>query len=201
MRLFVVAFAVTILSCTTAGVVPRVSTSHRSPSRIHAHINDADTSTGNSLVPRFWDEETATDADFKKFAKKGGALICGLLGTDRSAGQLMKDKRDPPSAASVWSGNLRQELCDWYWHDVDTSSKACDINEFWKLSKAMQALGLDGKPKFGGGDNACYRVEHWDPNKQENGRRVPAINQWYTVGGTDYRVSFGSGSSEGPLLR
>jgi hypothetical protein len=55
----------------------------------------------------------------------------------------------------------------------------------------MQALGLNGKPKSAGGDNACYRIEHRDPSKQENGHQVPAINQWYRIGGNDYRVSLG----------
>jgi hypothetical protein len=196
MWLFSTTFAVAILSCATAGVVPQLITNHsitRSRPRAHAQGNGADISTGTIITHpaiAFWDDETASAADFEKFTSKGGALMCGLRGTDLTAGRLMKDKRIPASAASAWSGDLRQELRDWYWHDVDTSSKACQIDEFWKLTNTMQALGLDGKPKSNGGDNSCYNVQHWDSSKQENGRQVPAINQWYTVGDTNYRVSF-----------
>lgn len=52
----------------------------------------------------------------------------------------------------------------------------------------MKALGLNGDPQNEGGDNICYRVEHWNPKPAENGRQIPAINQWYNVDGTDYQV-------------
>lgn len=52
----------------------------------------------------------------------------------------------------------------------------------------MKALGLNGSPQSEGGDNTCYRVEHWDPKAAENGRQIPAINQWYTVDGVEYQV-------------
>jgi hypothetical protein len=83
---------------------------------------------------------------------------------------------------------------------VDTSSKACQTNEFWKLSYAMQVLGLDGRPKASGGDNECFRIEHWDPQKYENKNKVPAINQWYKVADTYYRVSMGGVCREGGVL-
>jgi hypothetical protein len=197
MWLFSATFAVAILSCATAGVVPQLNAHHsitRSQTRAYVQSHEANTLARRLLTPpaiAFWDEETASAADFEKFVNKGGALMCDLLGTDHSAGHLMQDKRTPPSAARSWSSDLRQELRDWCWHDVDTSSKACQIDDFWKLTNTMQALGLDGKPKSNGGDIACYNVQHWDPSKQENGRQVPAINQWYTVGDTNYRVSIG----------
>jgi hypothetical protein len=55
----------------------------------------------------FWDDDFASPADFQKAADKGGALICALLGSDRTAGLLLKDKRNPPSAASIWTGDLK----------------------------------------------------------------------------------------------
>ena len=101
----------------------------------------------------------------------------------------MDDKRTPPSAASQWTGNLKQELTTWKWSEVDPSTYSCKMNDHWKIPETMKALGLNGNPKHEGGDNVCYRVEHWDPKSAENGRQIPAINQWYTVDGVEYQVS------------
>lgn len=137
----------------------------------------------------FWDDDLASSADFSKFADKGGALICALAGTDRTAGHLLGDKRDPPSAASIWTDNLKQALHDWYWRPMTPATEGCNLNDYWKLSAALRALGLDARPKSQGGNNMCHRLEHWDAEKEENGKPVPAINQWYEVGGVSYRVS------------
>ncbi|KAH7406736.1 hypothetical protein DE146DRAFT_753290 [Phaeosphaeria sp. MPI-PUGE-AT-0046c] len=137
----------------------------------------------------FWDDDLASSADFEKAADKGGALICALQGTDRTAGLLLRDKRSPPSAASAWTGDLRAELQTWYWRVINPTSKGCYLNKFWQIAATLQALGLDGRPKTEGGDNLCHRIEHWDPEKQEDGHQVPAINQWYTVDGNNYRAT------------
>jgi hypothetical protein len=137
----------------------------------------------------FWDDDMASPADWETLSLKGGALMCALEGTDRTAGKQIRDTRDPPSAASAWSGDLKQELHDWYWRELDPTSKCAQLNDYWKFAGMLQALGLDGKPTSAGGDNACYHIEHWDPNMEENGNQVTAINQWYRVGGHDYRVS------------
>ncbi|KAF3034171.1 hypothetical protein E8E12_005653 [Didymella heteroderae] len=60
------------------------------------------------------------------------------------------------------------------------------MNEHWKIPAAMKVLGLNGNPQSEGGYNVCYRVEHWNPSLVENGRQIPAINQWYNVDGTEY---------------
>jgi hypothetical protein len=55
------------------------------------------------------------------------------------------------------------------------SSKGCKLVEYWQFSAALQALGLAE-------NGVCMRVEHWDMEvKDEQGNRVPAINQWYEV--------------------
>ncbi|KAJ4335147.1 hypothetical protein N0V87_006301 [Didymella glomerata] len=63
------------------------------------------------------------------------------------------------------------------------------MNDHWKMPSAMKALGLNGDPQNEGEDNICYRVEHWNPKPAENGRQIPAINQWYNVDGTDYQAT------------
>lgn len=137
----------------------------------------------------FWDDDLASPADFQKAADKGGALICALQGTDQTAGLLLKDKRNPPSAASTWHGDLKAELQSWYWHTMNPTSKGCRLNTYWQVTAALQALGLDGNPKSEGGDNVCHRIEHWDPTKLEDGHQVPAINQWYAVDENNYRAT------------
>jgi hypothetical protein len=115
--------------------------------------------------------------------------MCGMNQDDKYAGEQLGDKRTPPSAASEWKGDLDQELQTWKWSVFNPSTYTCKMNEHWMIPAAMKSLGLSGKPVSEGGDNACYRVEHWDPKQVDNGRQVPAINQWYKVDGQDYQVS------------
>ncbi|KAH7071743.1 hypothetical protein FB567DRAFT_612413 [Paraphoma chrysanthemicola] len=143
------------------------------------------------LNTAFWDDDTASDAEFEKFALKGGALMCALGGTDKTAGRLLRDTRDPPSAASIWTGNLRQELHEWYWRESNPRSYACQFNGHWQFADTLRALGLNSKSTVDGGDNACYKIEHWDSSKQENGKQVPVINQWYRADNTDFRATGG----------
>jgi hypothetical protein len=192
-----VAFTVALASVATAQVIA----SDQAPGSIPwipSHVDVSRDSKANPLrrnllssATAFWDDNLASPEDWETYSLKGGALMCALEGTDRMAGRLINDTRNPPSAASAWSGDLKQELQDWYWHELTPTSKGAQLDDYWKFSATMQALGLNGKPKSAGGDNACYRIEHRDPSKQENGHQVPAINQWYRIGGNDYRVSLG----------
>ncbi len=114
--------------------------------------------------------------------------MCGLDSSDEEAGVQMGDKRTPPSAASLWTGDLRQDLAAWKWTEVNPSSYSCKIDDHWDIPEVMKGLGLNGKPQSEGGDNLCHRVEHWDPKQEKGGNQVPAINQWYTVDGKEYQV-------------
>lgn len=116
----------------------------------------------------FFDDDLASDVDWMKYSNKGGTLMCGLLGTDRTAGQLLGDMRNPPSAASVWQGDLKQELSAWYWRNVDPTTYSCKIDNHWNFPHTMQTMGLSGGSVSEGGDNMCYRVEHWNPEKAKN---------------------------------
>jgi hypothetical protein len=143
----------------------------------------------------FWDDDHATEVDWKKSAAKGGALMCALEGSDQVAGRQIRDTREPPSAASRYNSDLKTELHDWYWRETNPSTFSCSFSEHWHLAHAMRSLGLDGKPASEGGDNQCYRIEHWNPeNRDDKGNQIPAINQWYSVPGHDkqYRVSLPS---------
>lgn len=138
----------------------------------------------------FDDWDVSSDADWELYTRKGGALMCGLLGTDQTAGRLLNDKRTPPSAASAWQGDLKEELSWWYWHDVTSVRDKCDFNDYFEFPFAMKSLGLNGISSLQGGDNVCYHVEHCDRNLKKDGESVPSANQWYDVGEKSYRVRY-----------
>jgi hypothetical protein len=195
MRLLDVVFTAALTSLITANVILSHQTSGNS-SQPESQV-DASSKNNNNLTKRnaplivtgFWGDDLASPADWDRFTLKGGALMCALKGTDQTAGRQIKDTRNPPSAVSAWSGDLKQELRNWYWHELNPTFKGCQLDYNWKVPATMRALGLNGKANSAGGDNLCYRIEHWDPNKEENGKQVPAINQWYQFGGNSYRVS------------
>jgi hypothetical protein len=158
----------------------------------------------NELRPTtaFWDDDYATASEWATYTAKGGALMCGLSGSDEAAGTLLKDTRNPPSAVSLFNSDLKSELETWYWRSVNPSSFRCSFSMYWAFPHAMSSLGLSGTSTAQGGDNQCYRVEHWDPERRDkNGNQIPAINQWYSVPGAEkqYRVSLRS--SEHPHIR
>jgi hypothetical protein len=198
MRILTVVFMVAPTRVVTARVIHPTQVPNSIPQvplQVDIMGNDGATRLiRNLLLPAtaFRGDDLANPADWETFSLKGSALMCALEGTDQTAGRLIKDTRNPPSAATSWSSDLKQELHDWYWRELNPTSKGGQLDDYWKFAGMMQALGLNGKSTSTGGDNACYRIEHWDPDKEENGNQVLAINQWYHVGGHNYRVSLGS---------
>jgi len=141
-------------------------------------------STNTTLLRRFWDDDVSSDADWAKYTSKGGTLMCGLEGTDLTAGHQLWDTRTPPSAASVWNGDLRQELREWYWHEMAPRSFGADFDGFWKFGATVRALGLSV-----GADNVCHKIVHYDPELRDpQGAKVPAIMQRYDHAGRSMQV-------------
>jgi hypothetical protein len=197
MKVFPITIAVAIYTLPACAIETSLSSarisdrdiSDRSPQLTNRGIN------GLHPTVAFWDDNHAAYEDWSKSAAKGGALMCGLEGSDETAGRQMKDTREPPSAARPYNGDLKIELQNWYWRETNPSSFSCSFSEHWHLSYAMRSLGLDGRPTSQGGDNQCHRIEHWDPeSKNDKGDQIPAINQWYSVPGNSkqYRVSLHS---------
>jgi hypothetical protein len=56
-----------------------------------------------------YDHDIADEATRTRYTKKGGALMCMLRSSDEYAGTELKDTRNPPSAASVWQGDLQSK--------------------------------------------------------------------------------------------
>jgi hypothetical protein len=176
----------------TAGVIsalpavddaPVFDVDERNTSATLATLATLDLDPSRSKVD-FWYDDYASQEDWDKYIHKGGALMFGLAGNDETAGRQMEDPRTPPSARSQFNGDLQTDLQNWYWRNINPSSFSCSLAEHWHFSNALRSLRLDGRPASEGGDNTCYRVEHWDPEKRdEQGNQVAAINQWYNVPG------------------
>ncbi|KAF1851022.1 uncharacterized protein K460DRAFT_271378 [Cucurbitaria berberidis CBS 394.84] len=136
----------------------------------------------------------ADQVTWDRFVLKGGALVCAMRNSDKLAGEWLNDVRDPPSAASVWQGDLKPELKKWGWNDVMSNKMLCsfDNDGFWELESTFRGLGLNPHPVSEGGHNECYRIEHWQPNlKDDNDRMVPPADQTYKVGEKRYRATVG----------
>lgn len=74
-----------------------------SPAAEPEAINYGDEST---FDPTVW----ASNQLWSRYVGKGHQLLCLMLASDEVAGFLLEDTRQPPSAASRWSGDLTGEL-------------------------------------------------------------------------------------------
>ena len=141
----------------------------------------------------------ADDTKWQKYLDKGHHLMCLMEATDRGAGWLSKDTRQPPSAASKWTGELRAEIPLWYWHEASID-KGWDADfEAMGLRTAFEGHGLNSQPKFDDdgdrldGSNECFKITHYDEQWEENpgsmfGSMMPCRNQKYPVAGKEYSV-------------
>jgi hypothetical protein len=141
----------------------------------------------------------ANEALWDKYLQKGNHLMCLMEATDRGAGFLSQDTRQPPSAASRWTGDMIAERKTWYWHSEDVEQGWDGDFEAQGLKTAFEGLGIGAKSKFDYdrnpqvGSNMCYNVQHYDDTMIQSpehpfGKMVPIPDQTYTVGGKSYRV-------------
>ncbi|KAF2749730.1 hypothetical protein M011DRAFT_397773 [Sporormia fimetaria CBS 119925] len=150
-----------------------------------------------TLTPRFWDDDYASAEDWERYSSKGGTMMCALVGSDRTAGSLLGDARNPPSAESVWQGDLVNAMNQWNWHEISDSQTNCNIETRWEFPEMLTRLRLDGRSKSSGGQNECFTVQHQDGN-------TPVINQFYQAEGKQYRAtgahySFGINKRDGAI--
>jgi hypothetical protein len=130
-----------IIDTVAAGIVSSSSSNARISDRNIGSISPKVTGLeSEKLRPAlaFWDDDHAGEEDWNKNAAKGGALMCGLEGSDQVAGRQMKDTRQPPSAASHYNDDLRADLHNWYWRETNPSSFSCSFSKHWHLPYAMQ---------------------------------------------------------------
>lgn len=68
---------------------------------------DSDSRPTLASRANYWKpERVADDATWTKFVEKGKHFNCLMEASDKGAGWLLKDTRNPPSAASQWTGDL-----------------------------------------------------------------------------------------------
>ena len=106
----VLAVVVTLTICNIAKAVPKSYIRPQLPPKIE---DDPQDRLGNSarLLPRDYDPDVLADqVTWDKFVLKGGALMCAMKNSDKFAGEWLNDARNPPSAASVWQGDLTREF-------------------------------------------------------------------------------------------
>jgi hypothetical protein len=65
-------------------------------------IDDLLVQTAGSWSP----DNIASDEIWDRYQKKGAHYQCLFPATNEAAGRLVEDKRTPPSAQSVWAGNM-----------------------------------------------------------------------------------------------
>ncbi|KZM22752.1 hypothetical protein ST47_g6100 [Ascochyta rabiei] len=137
--------------------------------------------------------DIASDEAWNKYKAKGLYYGCLLDMSNESAGKAMKDLRIPPSAESVWQGDLRNEIHKWGWHKAYYMPEVnCDFRDdptmgTNRIGTALSALGLSPLPASAGGDNECYSIEHFDETLMEDeDDEIPIDEQYYNINGLDY---------------
>ncbi|KAI4940565.1 hypothetical protein J4E86_010765 [Alternaria arbusti] len=148
---------------------------------------------GGDFNPGNW----ADDTKWQKYLDKGHHLKCLMEATDRGAGWLSRDTRQPPSAASKWTGELRAEVPLWYWHEAEVDTSWDGDFEAQGLRTAFEGHGLNSRPKFDedgdrvDGSNQCFKITHYDEDRLPDprpqfGGMMACKDQDYHVAGRKY---------------
>ncbi|KAF2845828.1 hypothetical protein T440DRAFT_459454 [Plenodomus tracheiphilus IPT5] len=133
-----------------------------------------------------WDpSQAANDATWNAVVANGAALNCLMRRTDKDAGKVLRDQRDPPSAESTLFVNHHREenrdlLRKWYWFEITPSKDATKLDSYWGWGDANRANGL----LTTGRNQRPYRVEHFNPRSPD-----PPRTQSYVVDGRNYWAS------------
>ncbi|CAI6243487.1 unnamed protein product [Periconia digitata] len=109
----------------------------------------------------------------------GELLLTAMKESDKEAGLQLGDSRQPPSVASVWQGNLTEDLRKWYWSDSQPDKGILE-----NILRTTRHYGiLDSEV-------AIHQVEHLDPNKKDSdGGLLSPSKQNYSVDGQEYRAT------------
>ncbi|KAL1654514.1 hypothetical protein SLS61_002702 [Didymella pomorum] len=134
-------------------------------------------------------------ASSKKYRAKGDHYQCLFVADDEGAGQLVGDTRTPPSAQSIWKGNMYAERELWNWHQNYFDKDDCDI-QYLHLVDAFKVIGLSTECEEEGGHNNDWSLGHYDefrvdPDSGHYGGILPIIKQAYQVGATTYKSTGG----------
>ncbi|EUC33421.1 hypothetical protein COCCADRAFT_96195 [Bipolaris zeicola 26-R-13] len=112
----------------------------------------------------------------------GSYMFCLMMASDTTAGMLMEDDREPPSAFSAWAmHDINHILGLWGWFNTPTAQgRECDFRSVG-LQYAFEGLGLNYEPKYddgfqpANGENVCFSILHWNRRRAlpDNPRQQP----------------------------
>jgi hypothetical protein len=186
---------------------PQFSSPELNPLQLATGFGGLDFDINNYADQALWD----------KYLKKGDHMLCLMEATDQGAGWLEEDTRQPPSAASKWTGDLRgdfsslhdedntwltcltAELQKWFWHESQYDKGwECDF-EGMGLKTTFEGLGLNSQSKYDDegdpqeGSNDCFSIQHYDEMWVADpddpwGETIPIKDQKYNVDGKEYTV-------------
>jgi hypothetical protein len=97
---------------------------------------------------------------------------------------------------SPWDGTMEQDLATWGYDETSETGILSNEESLQDLSgpnsrTAFQALGINPRSSRFGGRNFCHYIKHMNgPTVHKVNGRIPrrAVDQTYTVQGTDYQV-------------
>lgn len=141
------------------------------------------------LFPRAqWDpDDVASDARWNEAIMNGERFLCQMRRTDKDAGKVLGDRRDPPSAQSVFedsswiSSAFKKNMRQWYWYEHRTRPNALDFAFYYGWKEALVALQIERSSHH---TNHAFNIQHWNPDIPD-----PKETQHYTVSDKVYWVS------------
>ncbi|XPS74992.1 hypothetical protein M3J09_007104 [Ascochyta lentis] len=140
----------------------------------------------------------ASDAVWDKWRMKGSHYQCLFEANDEAAGRLIEDTRTPPSAQSIWRGDMYADRLTWNWHEMYFDEDDCNF-EYLHLKDAFDALNINAYCEDDGGHNMGWGLGHYDENRVDKITNpnavhfpmVPVHEQTYMVGDKTYRSTGG----------
>jgi hypothetical protein len=132
-----------------------------------------------------------------------GNLWAGMHSDDRKASFLFRTDpyaHDPTlqSVASPYDGDMVELFKKWGYNEDKADNakidKECDFDEYHKIKRAFDELGIKTQSKANGGPNQCFQIDHENgPNviRDKDGNLPPRKEQRYIDAscGKEYAVS------------
>jgi hypothetical protein len=133
----------------------------------------------------------------------GANLYFGMQSDDRKASFFFKTDphvHDPTiqTVQSTWEGDMKDVFNKWGYNEDDATNakidKECDFEQYHKIKKAFDELGINTASKANGGPNQCVQLDHLNSPKviRDKDNKLPAIDQQKYIDascGREYRAS------------
>jgi hypothetical protein len=140
---------------------------------------------------------TAADgnAEWARSVARGAKLLQGMKVSDNEAATLFGLGA---TAESQFDGDGKKAFDTWGYADYDRLNlavdKECDFENYHKIKKTMEELGMGTKSKGKKGPNQCFVIEHWNGAAVKrnwwSGVWPAPKDQKYRICEKEYRVSY-----------